>query len=315
MADEQWHRRRGAVEHTPVLDLSQITDEADLDGIASLRNVSLVIIAERFAPKLWRIPMSNVGTVVPVAEGARVRAHTGSITLGGDALADPGDSTVLVVTGSLIVSSPVSTVGYQQVVVTGSVLAPLGSESVLGSALTKITGSVSYFRYVEGQSFKNLSGQLRISGESLANPTGTGDDILTAGGQLIITSAVNSVGYQLISVGGQVIAPRDSQSVLEPALRVSGDMVWYGGAHPRIFSGHNSFGADFLALLDEPTTLILGGHTTLEGDVTAELLREKITEIVLLGDITAPKGCVPVIQLLAVEKRGTIRVQADDLPA
>ncbi len=81
----------------------------------------------------------------------------------------------------LIVTSPVARVTYRQVIVIGLVLAPHGSESALGAGLTRVTGSLDYYPYVEGQEVKVSTGQLRASGEVLANPTGGPDDILATG--------------------------------------------------------------------------------------------------------------------------------------
>ncbi len=53
--------------------------------------------------------------------------------------------------------------------VIGSVLAPRGSEQVLGQALAGGTGAVTYYAYAEGQEVKMLSGQVRLSPAVLAN--------------------------------------------------------------------------------------------------------------------------------------------------
>ena len=102
----------------------------------------------------------------------------------------------------LIVTSPVARVTYRQVIVIGLVLAPHGSESALGAGLTRVTGSLDYYPYVEGQEVKVSTGQLRASGEVLANPTGGPDDILVVAGQLIVTGPVAKVGYRRV-VGGR----------------------------------------------------------------------------------------------------------------
>ena len=80
------------------------------------------------------------------------------------------ENAALLVTGTLILTSPVHKVAYRQVIVMGLVLAPHGSESALGAGLTRVTGSVDYYPYAEGQEVKVSTGQLRADGE-LSWPT------------------------------------------------------------------------------------------------------------------------------------------------
>jgi hypothetical protein len=46
--------------------------------------------------------------------------------------------------------------------------------------------------------------------------------------------------------------------------------------------------------------------------VPAELLREKVEEITLVGELVAPRALVGVLQLLTTEKTGTIEVAEDE---
>lgn len=297
----------GLIRQVSTLDLSHVTAE-DLAAITGISKVAMVLVPESLAGQIWKIPMDQVGAVIPVPDGARVEAHTGAIKLGGDALAEPGDNAVLVVTGALMFTSPVSKVGYRQIIVTGSILAPTGSESALGAALSKVTGSVEYFRYVEGQSIDMQSGQISVSGEYLANPRGTADDILAIGGQLLVTGPIPSVGYQRIYVGGTIVTPRASRAVLEPALHLAGSSVWYGGDNPRVFHSAQTFSNDFFELLDDPITMVLTSDVEFEPDVSPAVLRRTVTEIASLGAITASRSLIPTIQLLAVEHHGELQV-------
>jgi hypothetical protein len=256
--------------------------------------------------------MDDVAMVVPVPEGVEVRSHTGALVMGGEALAGPEvENAALIVTGTLILTSPVPRVTYRQVIVMGLVLAPQGSESALGAGLTRVTGAVDYYPYVEGQQVKVSTGQLRASGETLANPAGGPDDILVVAGQLIVTGPVAKVGYRRIVVAGQMLAPRDSQPVLGPATIVKGQLIWYTG-QPRFFVGKERFGRSFFELLDQPLTLALLGRFEIDADVPAELLREKIEEITLVGKLIAPRQLVGVLQVLTTEKVGEIAVAEDD---
>ena len=117
------------------------------------------------------------------------------------------------------------------------------------------------------------TGQLRADGEFLANPTGGPDDILVVAGQLIVTGPVATVGYRRVIVAGQMLAPRDAQAVLGPALVVKGQLAWYTG-QPRIFVGKETFGRSFFELLDRPASLALLGRFDIDPDVPPDLLRE-----------------------------------------
>jgi hypothetical protein len=161
--------------------------------------------------------MDDVAMVVPVPDGVQVRTHTGALVMGGEALAGPeGGNAALIVMGALILTSPVPKVTYRQVIVMGMVLAPRGSEAALGAGLTRVTGSVDYYPYVEGQDVRVSTGQLCLGGEVLANPSGGPDDILVVAGQLIVTGPVAKVGYRRIVVAGQALAPRTASRCSAP---------------------------------------------------------------------------------------------------
>lgn len=300
----------GVIEGVPLLDLSHATSADDLAHISAIRSVATVVVPEQLASALTRIPMESVAQVIHAAEGAHVRVHTGAVLLGGDALAEPGgDNEVLVVTGGLIVTSPIERIGFRQVFVTGAVVAPYGSESALGAGLTGVTGAVVYYRLGEDQRFHQLNGTTRISGESMANPGRSPDDILLANGQLLITSPVREVGYQQVIMSGQLLAPRESEPVLMPKLTLNGQAGWYDGT-PRFLVGDERYGKAFFELLDRES-LAFVGDMVFEDDVTAEVLMESVTEIILVGEIRAPRDAVPAVQALTREKYGEILASED----
>jgi hypothetical protein len=302
----------GVIENVAVLDLLGMRTADELAAIARIQNVAVVLVPESLTGALARIPTRNIASIVPVPDGAEVRVHTGAVVLGGDALADPSlEDLVLVVTGTLALSSPVERIAYRRVIVTGTVLAPYGSEAALGAGLSRVTGSVHYYDHVEGQRFRALSGQTELSGEMLANTGGNPADVLFLTGQTTVTGPVTEVGYQHVFSAGQLLAPRDSQAVLAPVLTSEGQVVWYDG-HPRIFSGADTFGRGFFELVDEPMALLLLGQFTFEDDLPPALLREKVTAITLIGKIVAPPELVPLLQLLTTQKHGRITTQQDD---
>jgi hypothetical protein len=302
----------GEIANMAVLDLTSLRDPQDLDAITSISNVAMVLVPESLAGRLTRIPIRNVASVVPVPDGAEVRLLTGAVVLGGEALADPGgEDVVLIVTGTLALSSPVREIRFRQVIVTGMVLAPYGSEAALGAGLSRVTGSVQYYRHEEGQRFRTLTGQTELSGESLTNRGGSPADILFLIGQTTITSPVDEVGYQHVVSAGQLIAPSESQQSLAPVLTSEGQLVWYDG-RPRFFSGKETFARAFFELIDEPMALVLVGRFTLEDDIPPTLLREKISSITLVGKLIAPRSLVSVLQWLTTHKHGVITTEQDD---
>ena len=294
----------GVVSGQQILDLSHLTSPDELAGITRITRVGTVIVPEALAAAYAAIPKFRVGGTVYVPSNANVRLHTGSLVVGGDGLGAAAD--VLVVVGALIVTTPVKQPVPRQISVVGSVLAPKGSEAALGPALGGGFGSVSYFRYVAGQEIKLCTGQVKLSGASLANPAGSPDDVLVAAGQVVVTGDVPKIGYAQVVASGQLILPAAGRDVLEPRVHANGQVLWYQ-AEPRMIFEDTEVGAEFFRLLDRPVSLVLLGDLTITGDVTPELLREKVSDIALLGDIVAPAAVVPMLQVLTTESFGSIR--------
>jgi hypothetical protein len=303
--------REGVIEGVALLDLTAHTAEA-LSRIRRIERVALVLVRESLAGALTQIPMEGVAMVMPLPDGGRARIHTGVVTMAGSALSGPGlEKDVLVMTGVLVLTSPVERVDYLGIVATGVVMAPRGSEAALAAALIRSTGSVGYYDYSEGQVVKVFQGQTRLRGEALANRTGQPSDIAVVAGQLVVTTPLPGLGFQQVVVAGQLAAPEESVDVLEPALTVVGQVVWYSGA-ARAFLGVERFGRGFFELLDAPLTLVLSGSFHIAPDVPAELLREKVAGIALVGTLRGSKELLPTLQLLTTEKQGEIAALDED---
>lgn len=305
---------RTTISNMALLDLTGSGSAEELAAIDGISNVAVILVPESLSGALARIPMRDVASIVPVPDGAQLRVHTGSVVMGGEALGDPdSEDAVLVVTGTLALSSPVERVTYSRVIVTGVVVAPRGSESALASGLTRVTGSVQYYDHVEGQRFRSFSGQTRVSGELLANRDGNPADVLFLSGQSIITGSIpdDAVGFQRVIATGQLIAPRASEATLLPVLSIEGQIAWYDG-DPRFFVGTERFSRGFLELFDEPFSLVLIGSFTIGDDVSPELLREKVSHITLIGKLEAPAEVVAVLQFLTTEKHGVITAGQGD---
>jgi len=296
----------GAVQNVALLDLSTMRSTEELARIKSIRNVANIVVPESLAGALAGIPMKNVANVVPVPDGAVVNAHVGALTMDGAALAAQGERpTVLLVTGALVITSPVQRVGIHSILTVGAVVAPEGSEAALTPALRRTVGRVAYYPWVEGQAVRVFQGDTRVKGEILANAGGGPDDIAIVAGTLVVTGPVPRLGFRRIVVVGAMVAPEESELVLGPALTTVGSAVWYT-APPRVFNGADRFTAGFFELLDEPITLVLDGAFEFDADVPAHLVREKVAAIALNGAVKASRDLVPVLQLLTVQKQGVI---------
>ena len=308
MSDSSGTSLRGVISRQAVADLSHLTSPEELAAVTRIEAVAAVIVPESLAATNPAIPSTGIAATVYVPDGANVRVHTGPLVTGGDGLGAADD--VLVVVGMLIITSPVTGALPRQISVIGMVLAPRGSEAALGPALAGGVGSVIYYRPADGQDFRMLAGQIKLSGGMLANPAGQPEDILVIAGQAVVTGRVSTVGYAQVIVGGQFIAPAASQDVLEQKLLVEGQTAWYRGDEPRLILEDTRLSPDFFRLLDHPVSLVVLGDLAIAPGVSEAAVREKVTDIVLLGDLTAPAELVGVLQVLAADSLGTIR--ADD---
>jgi hypothetical protein len=305
MSGSEQAGNRGVISREALVDFSHLTSAEDLAGISRIDGVAAVVVPESLAAAYAGIPSSGVAATVYVPDGTNVRVHTGSLMVGGDGLGSAED--VLVVIGMLIITSQVTGALPRRISVVGLVLAPRGSESALGPVLGGGAGNVLYYPAAQGQEFKVLAGQVKLSGASLANTSGQPADVLIAAGQTVITGPVTSVGYAQVIVAGQVVAPAASREILEPRMQTQGQSAWYRADEPRIIAEDTSLGPDFFRLLDHPVSLVVLADLTIAPGVTEASVKEKVTDIVLFGDVTAPADLVPVLQVLAADAFGTIR--------
>jgi hypothetical protein len=296
-----------------LLDLTGAQAAAALDGITHISDVATILVPESLLAKLSSIPMTDVAATIPVPDGRRVRVFSGQITLSGEALANPETERdeMLVVAGQLILTSPVKRVGIADVVVLGQIIAPAGSETALGSGLSRLSGQVVYYPFREGATPRLVSGHT-ISGQALANLNGEPSDMLLATGHLVVTSPIQRFGYQQAVAIGYVAVPDGTDPELMGRFTsVTGQVTTYSGT-PRVFDGKDHFSAAFFEFFDSPITLVLDGSFSLDDDVTPELLRQKLAGIVLDGKLTAPRRLVPMLQVLCFARDG--KIAASDEP-
>ncbi|MGH7910984.1 MAG: hypothetical protein ACREOV_04640, partial [Candidatus Dormibacteraceae bacterium] len=255
--------------------------------------------------------LEDVASVVTVPDGGQARVHTGVLVLDGDAFADQNnEGDVLVVTGSLIAITPVRHVAFAGMVVTGTVLAPEGSEAALGAGMTRLTGSFNTFPYREGQRVEHRSGDLDLRGAALANRQGTPDDVLLVSGNLTMTGEVADIGYARLVVAGTLIAPATMQDALEPYLSAQ-SALWYV-APPKVFKGSQTISRAFFQLLEEPVTLVLIGAIEIDADVTLDDVRPNIAAVFSRGALRAPRDVLGLFQVRGDLAGAVKAMDADD---
>lgn len=188
----------------------------------------------------------------------------------------------------------------------GCVLVPEHLATALAQIPMKEVGSI--VPIPEGENIKTQVGQIRLSGEALAG--GNPEDTLFLVGQVFITSPVTSVGYKEIGIHGQLFATRGSEGTLGAKITRMQGQTFYLPAEARTIMGEETISKAFLELLPEPKAFVIMGSVTFEDDVTVELLKARIPEIVLMGEIKAPAPLIPMLQVLTVEKMGQIVAKA-----
>jgi hypothetical protein len=159
----------------------------------------------------------------------------------------------------------------------------------------------------QGSRFKLLLGQTRLPGEALA--AGDAETICVIVGELFVTTSVAEVGYRGLWITGQLLAPRGSENAIGAKIASLRGQVLYYPPGARFLSGSATVSREFLELLPAPTPLVIVGTTAFADDVSGELLRSKVTEIILSGTIHAPAALVPLLRVLTVEMVGTIHAQ------
>jgi len=158
----------------------------------------------------------------------------------------------------------------------------------------------------------DLVGQNRVTGEFLAN--GDPETTLQIMGQAIVMPPVSEVAFKRIDIMGQLILPEGSEGEISRKLgSVKGQIVYCSFEHgmPRVFFGDEEVGREFIELLDAPVAWVILGHLTLEPDVTADLLKAKVPQIVLCGKLPVPPALKTICQVLATDKTGEIHVIED----
>ncbi|WP_314591926.1 hypothetical protein [Paenibacillus terrigena] len=194
----------------------------------------------------------------------------------------------------------------------GVILVPESLHATLMKIPQKNVGLIVTVPITKGK-IKVLSGQLTLSGDVFSNLTGSPEDILVIVGQVIISSPIEAVGFSEVIVAGQLFAPKSQESKIASTVsRMVGQIAYYTGDVPRIFIGDETFSQDFFELIDSKMSLILIGSCEISEDVDIAILKQKIADFIIIGDITVSRKLAPLIQILATTKLGDILIREDE---
>lgn len=196
----------------------------------------------------------------------------------------------------------------------GIIIAPESLASALNRISQQNIGCVCLVPSTAGK-VKILSGQVSLGGEFFANSNGAPEDIVVIAGQAVITSPVEKIGFQDVILAGQLILPKGSEVVLGSAIsRMLGQIIYYSNtsSNVRLFLGDDTFSNSFFEFVEEKMCMVLIGNFEIDDDVQIELIKSKVSEIVVIGDLTASKAIVPLLQYLAISKTGTIKTRDDE---
>lgn len=185
----------------------------------------------------------------------------------------------------------------------GCVLVPESRQGALLNVPKKNVGAV--LPLPDGVNVRMLTGQLKMSGDAL-EVADDPDALLVIIGQVVFTSPVRKIGYKKVHILGQVLAPRGSEDALVRGISNLTGQTVFVPPDARMFVGKDTFGRAFLEFFDKPATLVLVGLYEFAPDVTADVLKKHVAEIILVGMLKAPKAVVPCVQFLCREKNGMI---------
>jgi hypothetical protein len=124
-----------------VLDLTGMRSREDAARLR-LENVGLVLVPEDMPDLLARADGRNVGAVVPGPAGTRLEHRAGQLEVGGEALAAGDANTILSLSGQVVITPPLASVGYRGLVLVGQVFLPRSGEAALARKLLHAAGQV-----------------------------------------------------------------------------------------------------------------------------------------------------------------------------
>ena len=132
-----------------VLHLRHMQSIDELNRISNIFSVGTILVSESFQGTIASIPMHSVGGIISIPDGSKVKQINGTLKIAGDFLhnANGDDSDILLVSGDLIITSPITTIGYKQLIISGQLYVPKGSEQILSTVVSHVTGQIIYYNH------------------------------------------------------------------------------------------------------------------------------------------------------------------------
>lgn len=200
--------------------------------------------------------------------------------------------------------------GITRIYNTGAVLVPETLAAAAAKVPMKNVGQV--IRVPTGRRVVVRAGMDEMSGKALENGSVDSGDVMLLIGQTVVTSVPAHVGFELI-VAGTLIAPHEAQDVISAAItQLSGQVLFYRGKSFRVFNRPTTLDREYFELLPEPVSLVIDSPVDIEQDVTKEIFREKVSDIVLTEWLIVPKHLKSLAQALATTNAGLVDTDDDD---
>jgi hypothetical protein len=166
---------------------------------------------------------------------------------------------------------------------------------------------VGLIEAVEPGVTKDIAGATRVAASFLA--AGDPETTLAVMGTLVITTPITEIGFKKLRVMGVLLAPEGSEAALGERLdSVKGVVAYYPldkGA-PRFFMDKAEITAEFMELLPEAGPWVIVGQLTFDASVTPAMVRDRVTQIILTGEIRAPRALQAQLRVLATDMTGAI---------
>lgn len=193
---------------------------------------------------------------------------------------------------------------------TGAVLVPEALAGAAAKIPMKNVGQV--IRVPTDRRVVVRAGMDEMSGKALENGRVDAGDVMLLIGQTVVTSVPERVGYELM-VTGTLIAPYEAQDAISAAItQLSGQVLFYRSNNYRVFNRPTSLDREYFEFLSEPVSLVIDSPVDIEQDVTKELFREKVSDIVLTEWLIVPRHLKSLAQALATTNAGLVDTDDDD---
>ncbi len=112
---------RKSISSVGVLDLRHMQSIDELRNISNIFSVGTILVSDSFKGTIASIPMHSVGGIISIPKGSKVNQINDIMKITEDFLhnANGDGSEILLVSGDLIITSPITKIGYKQMIISG----------------------------------------------------------------------------------------------------------------------------------------------------------------------------------------------------